>query len=82
MDIAETVVPSILNRRVDIEDLHALRDALDGADVVYHLAGRDIRVDVYAWYSQLTAREILNFGIALGELALLGLFIAQRLPAK
>ncbi len=41
------------------------------ASLVYQVQGRDIRVDVHAWYSQLTAREILHFGVALGELVVL-----------
>jgi small-conductance mechanosensitive channel len=52
--------------------------------VTYHLAGRNIRLDVHAWYTQLTAREIFDFGVILGELVLLGvgLYFALRLVRR
>jgi len=51
---------------------------------VYHLAGRDIRHDVHAWYAQLTAREIFDFGVALGELVLvtIGVYFGIRLVRR
>ncbi|MBI3407369.1 MAG: mechanosensitive ion channel [Planctomycetes bacterium] len=52
--------------------------------VIYHIAGRDMRVDVRTWYAQLTAKEILGFGIILGELVLLalGMVMAFRLVRR
>ena len=52
--------------------------------VIYQLAGRDIRLDLSAWYSQLTAREIFDFGVAIGELVLLGVavFFTLRLVRR
>lgn len=43
--------------------------------VIYHMAGRDMRVDVQAWYDHLTARQIVDFAIAIGELTLLGVAV-------
>ena len=40
--------------------------------ILYHMAGRDIRSDLTNWYNHLTAAEIFNFGVALGQLVLLG----------
>src|SRR5207253_2691131 len=48
---------------------------------IYHLAGRDVREDFHTWYSQLTARDIIALGVALGELTLVGagIFFGMRL---
>ena len=52
--------------------------------IIYHLAGRDIFLDVQAWYNQLTAREIFDFGLAVGELIFLGIavYFTLRLVQK
>ena len=52
--------------------------------VIYQVAGRDIRLDFQAWYSQLTAPEIFDFGLEVGELVLLGVgvFFAMRLVRR
>lgn len=54
------------------------------ASFVYQAHGRDIRTDLQEWYSHLTAREILNFGVALGELIFLavGMVYGLRLVRK
>lgn len=52
--------------------------------VIYHVAGRDMRADVGTWYAQLTAKQILGLGIALGEMVLLflGMLLALRLVRR
>ncbi len=52
--------------------------------IAYHVLGRDMRVDVQAWYNQLTPREILDFGLAGGELIFLGvaMFLGMRLVRR
>src|SRR5438132_804300 len=49
--------------------------------IIYHLAGRDLRADALDWYNGLTAREVFEIGLALGELAVLGVgvYVGLRL---
>ncbi len=43
--------------------------------IIYHLVGRDMLVDFQNWYSQLTAKEIFDFGLAIGELVALSVIV-------
>src|SRR5262245_9910351 len=36
------------------------------AGIVYHLAGRDLRTDVQAWYTHLTGAQLLALGWTIG----------------
>ena len=37
--------------------------------VAYHLAGRDIRIDLQTWYERLTIPELIELGIGAGKIA-------------
>jgi small-conductance mechanosensitive channel len=45
------------------------------SSAIYHMAGRDIRFDLHSWFSQLTAREIFNFGVSLAELVVVSVTV-------
>ncbi len=49
--------------------------------IIYHLAGRDMRADALDWYNGLTAREVFEIGLGMGELVILGIsvFVGLRL---
>jgi moderate conductance mechanosensitive channel len=43
--------------------------ALGIAGIVYHMAGRDLRVDAAVWYADMTVEELLHLGLKLALLA-------------
>lgn len=45
------------------------------AGIVYHVAGRDLRSDLNAWYQHLTGAQLLALGMTLGKLLLLALAV-------
>jgi small conductance mechanosensitive channel len=50
---------------------------LTGGGLVYHLAGRDVRLDVRAWYADITTERWLHLGLRTAALA--GLAVAAWL---